>query len=519
MPHTDKIIGRKSNVIMDQLNPISIIDQGDPLFDSEDERINDYFMEGFDITANKPPIRPPVAPSIYACQHYATTVPDFSIEVFSDKVKHILKDFLDNSNSSEACDRLKRLNCRLYHDHMVKLLIRTSLDMSSEDQRKTSSLLTLFVDGQLLGAAQLARGLEALMQRVDDTVIDVPHAATMIIRFVEWALEDNVVCTNMRLRISESFIRRLSTTDQERYSDVMANLARIKEQRVAYVGEILDGGKEGAAVLRESDADSLCLGHEFIRHLLLLSLEQTDVHRARASDSLNELYGVCFSADDIQLAFSRLLGAVEDLRLDNPGVFDCVTKFVLRALADEVVPPVFIKDNIRLSTGGASGRHVLHKVRGIVSRCSKSLAPRCRTLWSCSSEIRSQSFSDFKEICKMIVLEYFDSNDEEEVLRLLRAQGEDITGDLSFVKTSEFVRKVIQLAIEEDKRPPVVCDLLEFLVKEEELCREDLTLGLAEINKRLHDIKLDVPYACDAFEDIVHELKGMGLVSSKFTIH
>lgn len=48
------------------------------------------------------------------------------------------------------------------------------------------------------------------------------------------------------------------------------------------------------------------------------------------SNALDCLYGKVLKPDDIQLAFARLVGTVDDVALDNPEAYDLLSKFLVR---------------------------------------------------------------------------------------------------------------------------------------------------------------------------------------------
>lgn len=52
--------------------------------------------------------------------------------------------------------------------------------------------------------------------------------------------------------------------------------------------------------------------------------------RELASNILDRLYGKTLKPDDLQVGFSRLVGAVDDLALDVPQAHDFLTKSLVR---------------------------------------------------------------------------------------------------------------------------------------------------------------------------------------------
>lgn len=131
--------------------------------------------------------------------------------------------------------------------------------------------------------------------------------------------------------------------------------------------------------------------------------------RELASNILDRLYGKTLKPDDLQVGFSRLVGAVDDLALDVPQAHEFLTKSLVRAararrsctvllcgqcflmetkrnrnglllhisvdptcyvvflqaraVVDELLPPAFLGDRYRLHFGGIGGMQVLRKAQ------------------------------------------------------------------------------------------------------------------------------------------------------------
>uniref|UniRef100_A0A0G4FL55 MI domain-containing protein n=1 Tax=Chromera velia CCMP2878 TaxID=1169474 RepID=A0A0G4FL55_9ALVE len=512
MPH-DKLIGHKSNDIQDQLQAVNVLDEGDPLYDSEDDRAPDYVLEELDFSDGKTQARPPVSLSIYSCEHRATEVPGVELDAFAEKTKALLEDFLAEKETAEGVEeRLKKMNCRLFHDFLVKHLIRISLDKSFDDQRKTSTLLTLLCDTKVIGKAQFARGLEGLIQRLQDVSIDVPDAANLLATFIFWAEDDSVLPAQFRERLPEAFLQALPEETAAKFSDQLQTLRGLKEGPMGtFASDVVGGSPEDAkATLAGAGDAARSFGHEFVRRLLLTAMERGDVERERASEMLNSLFGKEFTADDVQLAFARMIGSIDDIKLDCPRVAELLSKFLLRAIVDEILPPVFVNDLLRLHTGGATGVQVLRKVKNTIRSSGRCLYSRYRKVWTGTDET-SESYMLFKRQVVATIGEFWDNRDAEVVASDLQEM------EPSPAQAAEFVRKLMHFSMERStKDEDSAFELMRWLYGEGELCREDIVGGFDNFFRHLHDISLDLPDARDKVMTFVDWAKEEGMLPRRY---
>merc|ERR1712151_281605 len=136
-----------------------------------------------------------------------------------------------------------------------------------------------------------------------------------------------------------------------------------------------------------------------------------------------------------------------------------------------------------LRMGGVHGRQVLEEVE-------KKFPEFAR---------RGLGEKDFKAELRQTILEYFDSNDKDEVRRVvqeLQPLGDERAGEL--------VRKLCIFAMERSGYEcELAIELLASLRKDEEIDCTQLSQGFDQIYARMDDLILDVPDAPEMLQSFV----------------
>ncbi|CEL99197.1 unnamed protein product [Vitrella brassicaformis CCMP3155] len=498
----EKIIGKKTNQVRDQLEAVAKpIDSHDPNYDSEGE--DDYVLVEMDLSRTFQDKGR--HSSSYHGEKSAHDKPVINYEEFSSRWPLILDEYLTNEDSAEATEALKALNCPSFYDDLVARVVLRACDRDTKAQQLTSALLTVMYDSHVLTKQHLTRGFEKLIQRADDIVLDDPGFREQLVSFIDCAIADGCLDASFAHRYPQQFLRALMETEdnQREYPQLKEQL----DQLVAYRGkmaecvdEFLEGGGEDEVkrTLSESSASSpVSFQHEFVKKLITASCDRSDRHREIVSSLLSSIYGKEVKGDDIQLAFSRLMAAMDDWTLDCPRAPEYLLNFMLRAVVDEILPPIFLQNALRLRVGGTSGMDVARKAMALLSEGEKCLTARFRKIWT-GVDPTSDEAMRFKEELHTTILEYFDSLEKDEALRCVKEM------DLAPPQAAELVRKTISLAMERSGREcEAALGLISHLKDAKELHADDIIRGFNDTADRLHELKLDVPDAPDMLKSFV----------------
>ena len=99
--------------------------------------------------------------------------------------------------------------------------------------------------------------------------------------------------------------------------------------------------------------------YELVKRSVSMSLDRSDRERELISRMLSELYPDTLSSNMIGKGFERLFELSDELEKDVPTCRDCISKFLARAVLDEVLPPSFLSDIVVRNLGGSIVDHAM----------------------------------------------------------------------------------------------------------------------------------------------------------------
>ena len=204
--------------------------------------------------------------------------------------------------------------------------------------------------------------------------------------------------------------------------------------------------------------------------------------------------------DDFLWGFSHLLGSVEDLVLDCPNAVELISKFLIRAVTDEVIPPAFLEHSIRLVLGNDRGVECATLAKDAIDNAEVEWA-ELRNVWNFTiTEDKNDDESHWKQETAMAVTEYFNSHDKPEFWNVIRDW---------ITTTSRAIRIIKDTILKAMDGTPNDClavvELIEYGVKHEEMRESDLYRAMAELDAVTDDMKLDIP----DYEDMWNTFGGL----------
>lgn len=132
--------------------------------------------------------------------------------------------------------------------------------------------------------------------------------------------------------------------------------------------------------------------YEFVKRAVTMSIDRKDREREAVSILLSSMYPSTLSSVQIGKGFERLFERAEDLELDAPNLAkDVITKFLCRAVTDEILPPSFLTDPFVESLGG----DVVDNAKTILTQ--KHSFARLERVWGVSTN--QASVNEIKRTC------------------------------------------------------------------------------------------------------------------------
>ncbi|CBZ51597.1 Pdcd4-prov protein, related [Neospora caninum Liverpool] len=494
--------------------PIKVMDTYDPIFDSESED-EDCLYTVIDVAADE--YRQALNKTSCFSGAAPPTKSHLSLDEFTKLAKEILDNYFVNRETFDLSKALEELNCSQYLDSFLVLAIQSSLHRSTDEQRCISASLTLLVDKHLISKQQMVRAFEKLIQSASSIDLDTQPNPDRVYLFLDCAVLDGCVDESYVRRLPEKFLDSLSpeTLDASGHLvESLQNLKTFKEAVRNFLPDFFNSGSVEEMKFFLDEQNQPLLQHEFVKMVVEASFSKENEHREMVSNALDRLYGKLLKPDDIQLAFARLVGDVEDDSLDNPDVYYLLAKFLARAVADEILPPSFLVDRYRLNYGGDGGMQVLKQVqKWLVEQNGKGVSVRLRKVWTGTDPDNAEA-CEFKARVRECLYEYFDSNDKQEAARILREL------ELSPDQAAEMVRKLLVISMEKaaagEPTTEHVFALLSYLLERTDIDEEMIQKGFEQTRNLTEEIKLDIPDMDRRFPQLVEEAKKRDMLPAGF---
>nr|QKY14995.1 sulfite reductase [ferredoxin] (SIR) [Polytomella parva] len=274
-----------------------------------------------------------------------------------------------------------------------------------------------------------------------------------------------------------------------RRPSVKNEVIKYKAEVAKIAEEFLNSGDVRAVATALEELGQLGFAHYFVKFLVRLSLDRRDREREMTSRLISELYGdFILESEQIDKAFRALVEGLKDLLLDVPDATIQLSQFIARAIVDDVIPPVFIKNGVPTSSP-------VHQqlVRLMEPKFGTERLLRC---WGG----QDHDYSAARAAVSAILAEFKQSYDRAEVHRRLAAL------NLPFFQ-HETVKQLLFLCTDEPQQHrESLVELLKSLVEIGAVSPSQLQRGLTRVINQLSDLDLDSPGASRRFRNEVFPL-------------
>jgi len=271
---------------------------------------------------------------------------------------------------------------------------------------------------------------------------------------------------------------------------------------VAILQEYLVSGdlEEAAKSLKELEtADKL---ENFIKKALVLGFENKAYERELISKLLSDFYNKVVPADKIALGFQITLDSLEDLVLDTPDVADVLSKFLARAIVDEIVAPAFLNNAI---TKSKLADEVLALATGLTTE--KHRIDRLAHIWGPGD---LSSVKRLKEEVNLLLQEYLTNGDAQEADKSVRKLN---APSFHFQLVKQAIRLALQSNSDQRKQ---ISTLLNFFSQEGLISTEHIEKGFKMCFATIKDISLDIPNAESSLHEFVNLAQKAGYLATTF---
>jgi len=291
-------------------------------------------------------------------------------------------------------------------------------------------------------------------------------------------------------------------SEEETNQEVFISKTDITSPIEVLIQEFLSSGdiEETIKGLKELKIDKT--PEQFIKKAIIRTMEKQAYERELVSKLLSAVYNVVITPEKIAEGFQAALDSLEDILLDNPGAVDMLSKFLARAIFDEIVAPAFLK---HATAKSSKAEQCLIDAAGLLNQPFRS--DRLSHIWGAGD---LSSVKRLKGEIDMMYKEYLINGDLHEADKTVREL------NARFFHP-QLVKQGIVLALQNDgENRKKILELIQALSKEDLVAKDHVNQGFALCFTALDDIKLDVPNAPALFKEFVQSAQSAGVLDNDF---
>eukprot|EP00917_Polyrhabdina_sp_WS-2016_P032072 GHVP01068461.1.p1 GENE.GHVP01068461.1~~GHVP01068461.1.p1 ORF type:complete len:473 (+),score=101.64 GHVP01068461.1:166-1419(+) len=401
-----------------------------------------------------------------------------------------------------------------HNDVFAYKFFRHMFDAKEEDRELNEESLEKFFDEGLITKAQMTRAFAKCIEVIEDIVLDLPDVADKLLELLDFLLVNRMVDSEIRNRLSQIMLKMIKRESNiEKYEDHIACLEKFKQDCEDFARERFDSNSpptfEEVKLFIKNHPESPFY-HELIRILLRMTLSYSYTksnHFEEMSWLLSDLYDI-LRPSDLAFGFWRILGATEDLILDNSQVVTIIAKFMSRAVSDEVLPPAFLTDCLRLHIGGIHGMSASRlALKWLNPKTAHSVSPRMSKIWT-GTDAEEDEGDEFKKMIPYVIYAFLEEHDYEDTITQIQEM------ELAPDQLNETVRKILTFALDrKNTELHFAVDLINKLEKVGELSLENVLQGVFDFKIRLGELKKDDPKVESKFVIYLNLLVEKGLLT------
>jgi len=233
---------------------------------------------------------------------------------------------------------------------------------------------------------------------------------------------------------------------------------------------------------------------QFVKKCLYFGMDNQAYERELISKLLSHFYGKVIAPKAIEGGFQLALDSLEDMSLDIPEATDLLSKFLARAVVDEIIPPIFLS---QARGSNPKAKNALHLANALATE--NHGGERLAHIWG-PGDLRS--VKRLKEEVNCLLEEFLTTNDCTEAEKCIRKLN---APSFHYQVVKQALRLMLDKRSAETTRK--LMDLLKYLARVNLVSPEHFAKGFRCCFNSLEDIKLDVPNADEMLREITETAK------------
>lgn len=435
--------------MIDVVEPTTILDSGDPNYDSNEEPVTFCTTSGL----------------------WETKYTD-AIVAYKEQVSTCVEEYFNSADVNEALERLEDLGSPLYQHFIIKRAVTKAMDRGHREMEMTARLISA-MHGKIVTVEESVKGFHQLLAAAEDLTIDVPEAPTMLGTFIARGVVDDVLppsfvtCSETDNPSANAAIKHCqgllgARHAAERILQIWGNAVGMtvevaKSKLAALLEEFLVSNDVAEAQRCLHELNLPFFHHELVKKAVFVALEkdEADEHIVFLLETLGSHGEI--SQNQLTMGLQRAFDALPDLSLDVPDAESHMLQLIEKMKAAKVVAEDF---------GGCA------------------VVPKEEPL---------SSLQQFKLAAMSIIREYFAAGDVAEVERRLQEVQEAVTADKAHV--AHFVKRLVIAAMDGNSRHREMAAALLSQTYPAILSPAVMEEGFSMLLEAAEDLILDVPDA------------------------
>ncbi|XP_065049215.1 MA3 DOMAIN-CONTAINING TRANSLATION REGULATORY FACTOR 1-like [Musa acuminata AAA Group] len=416
----------------------------------------------------------------------------FTVEEVKRKISDLLREYIENGDTAEACRCIRELGVSFFHHEVVK----RALVQAMENQTSEPLILKLLKEAAeelLISPSQMTKGFSRLAESLDDLSVDIPAAKSLFQMIVPKAISGGW--------LDPSFLQSKEAEDEDR-DEGYEKLRKYKEEAVTIIREYFLSDDIPELIRSLEDLGAPEYNPVFIKRLITLAMDRKYREKEMASVLLSALSMEIFSRDDIVDGFIMLLESAEDAALDILDASNELALFLARAVIDDVLAPLNLEEINSKLPRNCSGSKTVHMARSLAS--ARHAGERLLRCWGGGT---GWAVEDAKDKIIKLLEEYESGGDVGEACQCIRDLG------MPFFN-HEVVKKALVMAME--KKNERLLGLLQVCFDEWLITMNQMTKGFSRVRDGLDDLALDIPNVEEKFQQYMEHARKHGWLLASF---
>ncbi|XP_008239378.1 PREDICTED: programmed cell death protein 4-like [Prunus mume] len=414
-----------------------------------------------------------------------------TVEEMKKKIAGLLREYVENGDTFEACRCIRELGVSFFHHEVVKRALILAMDIRTSEPLIMKLLKEAAEEG-LISSSQMVKGFSRLAETLDDLALDIPSANTLFESLVPKAISEGW--------LDASFLKSSGEDGGVRAED--EKVKQYKKEIVAIIHEYFLSDDIPELIRSLEDLGVPEYNPLFLKKLITLAMDRKNREKEMASVLLSALHIEIFSTEDIVNGFVLLLESAEDTELDILDASNELALFLARAVIDDVLAPLNLEEIGSKLPPDCSGSETVRMAQSLIS--ARHAGERILRCWGGGT---GWAVEDAKDKIAKLLEEYESGGVVSEACQCIRDLG------MPFFN-HEVVKKALVMAME--KKNDRMLHLLQECFNEGLITINQMTKGFTRIKDGLDDLALDIPNAREKFSFYVEHAQEKGWLLPSF---